>query len=158
MKEFLWNVITEAYLWHKHKKSFGTLGNWSKTPQSFSQYYSRYAYWVTRLTQFRFTMTEVRIKVAVKSRAQVWSRLIAGIAGSNPDDSMDVLLLFRWRPLWQADHSSRGALARACVCVIVCDLETSTKERPRPNLSCCPTEKSKAETEAQMSIITNGST
>jgi hypothetical protein len=37
-------------------------------------------------------MNILRISVAVRSKAWVWSRLIAGITGSNPVEGMDVSL------------------------------------------------------------------
>jgi hypothetical protein len=55
------------------------------------------------------------IPVAVPSNALVCSRLITGIAGSNPAGGMDVrllCLLCKWRHLQRADHSFRGVIRR----------------------------------------------
>jgi hypothetical protein len=48
-------------------------------------------------------------------------------------------VLCRWRPLGQADHSSRGVLPDARVCLIECHLETSTRRWSRRELGCCAT-------------------
>jgi hypothetical protein len=63
------------------------------------------------------------IPVAERSKAWVWSRSPAGIAGLNPAGDMDVCLLWvlcvvRHRSLRRADHSSRGVqptVVRPCV-------------------------------------------
>jgi hypothetical protein len=72
--------------------------------------------------------------MALRSKALVCSRWLAGIVGSNIAGGMDirlwlVLCVGRYRSLRQAEHKSRRVLrgacvrarARACVCVCVCD-------------------------------------
>ena len=66
--------------------------------------------------------TEVRIKVAARSKARVCGRSLAGIAGSNPAEGIDICLLWvlcvvRYRSLRLADHSSRGVLP-SVVCLM----------------------------------------
>jgi hypothetical protein len=83
------------------------------------------------------------IPVTVWSKAQVCSRLFAGIADSIPAEGMVVRLqciLCKQRPLRRADLSFRKVLTAACACVSVCDIETATKKRPRPKAGCSATE------------------
>jgi hypothetical protein len=47
--------------------------------------------------------------------------MIAGTAGSNPDECMDVRLLCLFYVLRRADDSFRGVLC-GCVCLIVFDV------------------------------------
>jgi len=56
--------------------------------------------------------------VAEPCKAQVCGRLIAGIAGSNPAESMDFLRLCPLCVVWI--HTLRGFLLGVCVCVCVC--------------------------------------
>jgi len=54
--------------------------------------------------------------VAARSKAWVYGRSLAGVAGSNPTGGMEVCLLWmlcvvRWRSLRLADHLSRGVLS-----------------------------------------------
>jgi len=66
----------------------------------------------------------------MRSRAQFCSRLITGIAHSNPTKGMEVHLLcclcvlWKYRSLRRAGHSFRGVVPDMCDCIIVCDLET----------------------------------
>ena len=70
------------------------------------------------------------IEVAARSRAWVYGRLLADIAGSNPAGGIDVLRLVSvcvsimcWQgecSLRGADHSSERVLPSVCVCVCVC--------------------------------------
>ena len=89
---------------------------------------------------------------AARCKTCVCGRSLAGIAISNPAKSVGAPVFFfvcrllrMQRPLWRADHPSRGVLLSVCVYVclylIVCDLETSTRRRPIPDLSCCVTRK-----------------
>jgi hypothetical protein len=87
------------------------------------------------------------LPLAVRSKTYVRGLLIAGLAGSNLFEGMDILscvrfVLCRYRPLRGADHSSRGLLPGVFVCarLILCDIETSRVRRPRPDLGCCATE------------------
>ena len=75
----------------------------------------------------------------------VCSRMIDGIAGSKPDESIDDHLFYllcgcRYWPLRRADLSFRGVLSGVCVCVCVCvylimsNLETSTRRRTRTQM------------------------
>jgi len=77
--------------------------------------------------------------VAVWSKAQVCSHLIAGVTGLNPAEGMNFVfcvsyVLCWWWLLWWADYSFRGVQPGVCVCVcvslIVCNLETSTTGWP----------------------------
>ena len=57
----------------------------------------------------------MHLDLAARSKAWVYGRSLAGIAGSNPTGGRDVCLLWvlrdvRWRSLRQTDHSSRGVL------------------------------------------------
>ena len=67
----------------------------------------------------------VLVAVDARSKAWVYGRSFAGIAGSNPAGGMDVCLLWvlclvRWRYMRRADHSSRGALMTVvCLSVVV---------------------------------------
>ena len=63
------------------------------------------------------------LPVAMRSKAWVSRRSLAGIAGSNPAGGMDLCLLWilcvvRYRYLRRADHSSRGVLP-SVVCLSV---------------------------------------
>jgi len=90
---------------------------------------------VTSVFQLQTHWAEMRM-----FKAWVCSRLLAGIADSNPARSMDVCLLkmcvcvVRWRSLRRADHSSRRVLSSECVSV--CGLEISTMRRPRHRWVC----------------------
>jgi hypothetical protein len=71
------------------------------------------------------------IPVAARSKAQVFGRLVAGVAGSNHAKGMDVCLLClyvvvlcRYRPLPRVDHSSRGVLP----CVYKCVIKKTSRE------------------------------
>ena len=58
--------------------------------------------------------------MAERSKARVCGRSLAGVAGSNPAEGMDVFVLcvVRWRSLRRADHSSKGVLPTVlCHCV-----------------------------------------
>jgi len=60
------------------------------------------------LTFYRTELGHLPILVAVRSKAQVSGRSIAGIAGSNPTEGMGVrlwCLLCKSQPLRRADHS-----------------------------------------------------
>ena len=74
------------------------------------------------------------IPMALRSKVQVCSRLIAGIAGSNPAEGMDLRLLCCAGSGLGAEVL-RGVLSG--VCLIVCDLETSKMRRRGPDLGCC---------------------
>jgi hypothetical protein len=65
-------------------------------------------------------MLSVPIPVAAWSKVSVNGCLLAGIVGLKPTGGMDICLLWgiRWRALWRANHSSRGALANV-VCLRV---------------------------------------
>jgi hypothetical protein len=86
--------------------------------------------------------------VAVRSKTYLCSRLIAGIAGSNPTEGMEV------RPLCLCCVGSGlcdGLTTRSqetyrvfvcvCVCAKLCDLETSTMRLPRADMGYTATEK-----------------
>ena len=64
--------------------------------------------------------------VAARSEVSVCSRLIAGTAGSNPAEVMDLsvrCVLCGYRSVQRADHSFRGFLPCVYVCVwCVCDV------------------------------------
>jgi hypothetical protein len=84
-------------------------------------------------------------KASIAASRVVYGRLSDGIAGSNPADSMDVLLLCVVQVA--ASGKSRSLVQRSptgcvcvCVCVIMCDLETSAVRRPRVNFVSCATE------------------
>jgi hypothetical protein len=76
-----------------------------------------------------------------RSKASVYGRSLAGIAGSNAAGGMDGC------PLWVLCVLSGGGLCDGPIprpeefcrlwCVIVCDLETSRMRRPWPTLGCC---------------------
>jgi hypothetical protein len=70
------------------------------------------------------TLCIIRAPIFVTSQSKAWvcGRSLAGTAGSNTAESMDVSLLwvlwvFRKMSLRRADHSSRGFLASVCVWV-----------------------------------------
>jgi uncharacterized protein YsxB (DUF464 family) len=99
--------------------------------------------------------------VAVRSKAQVCYRLMAGIAGSNPTEGMDVLVCVcclgssLCEGLITRSEEPYGVCVCACVCVRarvcvcvclrVCDLETSTMRRPKSALGCCVKEEKEQE-------------
>jgi hypothetical protein len=78
------------------------------------------------------------IPVAVRSKAWVYGRSLAGIVGSNPARGMDVCLLWVLcvvRSLRRAGHSSRGVLPS--VMCLKCVIEKPrTTRRPRPPRGC----------------------
>jgi len=59
--------------------------------------------------------------MAVPSKAKLCGRSIAGVAGSNPAERMDVRLLcvLKVATSRRADHSLRRFLQGVCVCVCV---------------------------------------
>jgi hypothetical protein len=64
------------------------------------------------------------ILVAARSKAWVCGNSLAGIAGSNPADSIEylspvIVVCFQIKSLRRAETSSRGVLLN--VCVTVCD-------------------------------------
>ena len=76
-------------------------------------------YYYTFFVRFRLHFLKhsftKQIPLAAQSKSWVCSRSIAGIAGSNPAEGMDVFLLLvlsfvRYRSLRRADHSSREVL------------------------------------------------
>jgi hypothetical protein len=70
--------------------------------------------------------------VAVRSKAQVCSRSIAGIAGSKPTDGMMFVCCvgngFCDGLITHSEESYQVCVC-VCVCLIVCDLETSALKR-----------------------------
>ena len=74
------------------------------------------------------------IPVAMRLKAQVCGRSIVGIAGSNPDEGMDVRLVCLLCAAWVAASSS-GQPYR------VCDLETSAMRWLDSELGCCTKKK-----------------
>jgi hypothetical protein len=71
----------------------------------------------------------VPILVSAWSKAWVCDLSLAGIAGSNPDEGMNVCLLsvlcvVSWRSLNLSDHSSRGVLPS-----VVCPVSVNAKPR-----------------------------
>jgi hypothetical protein len=82
--------------------------------------------------------------VAIRSKAWVCGRSLAGIARSYPATGMDVCLLclfvVRQRSLRRADHSSRRFLT-SVVCATDCDREASIMRRPGPIRGCCTMKK-----------------
>ena len=73
--------------------------------------------------------------------------MIAGTAGSNPADDMDVPLVWLLYVVYVAASATSRSLVQGsstwCVCVCVCDLETSTMRRPSSEWGCCVTERKK---------------
>jgi hypothetical protein len=86
----------------------------------------------------------VSIPVTVQSKASVCGRLIAGIPGSNPSESMDVcplsLLCCVGSGLCDELITCSGESYRVCVCLIVCHIEASALQSPSPDLDCSATE------------------
>jgi hypothetical protein len=79
--------------------------------------------------------------VAARSKAWVFGRSLAGIAGSNHAVGMNVsffwvLCVVRYSSLRRADHSSGGVL-QSVVCLSVIS-KTSRKMRPRPTRAVEP--------------------
>jgi hypothetical protein len=79
--------------------------------------------------------------VAARSKAWVFGRSLAGIAGSNPAGGMDVCLLWvlcvvKQSSLRRADHLSRGVLP-SVVWLTECDREALIMRRPWPTRGCC---------------------
>jgi hypothetical protein len=72
------------------------------------------------------------ISVAPQSKAWVYGRSLAGIAGLNPAGCMDVCLLWVLYVVGLCDRSITRPEESECG-VSECDLETSTMKRRRPN-------------------------
>lgn len=106
----------------------------------------------TDLTKPRFLSHSVSLSVIeqmykrsdfwhlIYALAQVWSRLVAGVAGSNPAKSIDVRLLcllsvVQVAPRWSVVEKSPTE------CVILCDVGTPIMRQSRSALGFCGTEK-----------------
>jgi hypothetical protein len=79
------------------------------------------------------------IQLDVRSKMKACSRLMAGIASSNPAEVMDVLpcvVCHVGSGLCDGVIPSAEESYRKCSYLIVCDLETLTTKWPRPDLGC----------------------
>jgi hypothetical protein len=76
-------------------------------------------------------------------KGQFYGHSIAGIADSNPTESMGVRLLCLLCVAWVVASVKSWSPVQGSPTVCVCDLETSTLRRPKADLGCCATEKCK---------------
>ena len=86
-----------------------------------------------RMEICRTIILQEPITVAEPFKAQGRGRSIAGIAGSNPAESMDFRRLGPLCVVWLDLHR----VPTGSMCAFVCDQETPTKRRSRPDLVCC---------------------
>jgi hypothetical protein len=84
------------------------------------------------------------IPVAAWSKEWVCCHSLAGIAGSDPVEGMDVCLVFVVCCQVAASAMGRSLVQRSPtehgVCLSVHDPETPTRRRPWPDRGCCATE------------------
>jgi hypothetical protein len=83
------------------------------------------------------------VLLADSASLAVFRRPIAGIAGSNPAELMDVLLLCGMCYVGSGlcDELITRSEESYRVCVCLCVLETKTNRQPRRELDCCATKK-----------------